>query len=741
MRLAFITSRYAPESSPASKRAGALVGSLTAAGHDLTVLTQMPNYPDPAAYEYARGSKTTEITREADGTVVWRHVPKVASKEDLVRRLAWEARFAYLASSAKKQLSNLDGVIASMPFIFNAVAARTFRIPMYLDLRDLTWEYVRFAGRAPMKRLGSAALRSVALSAFRAAQGASTTSESQRRYLIENGVAASKVHFAPNGVSEKLIEDLTRRNASFASANGHGPARVAYAGLHGYIQGIGFAVEAVAKERADEMELHLYGDGVDREALAERSRAFSNVRVHGYVPYDGYLDAVASADIMVVTLRHEAESAMPSKLLEYMAAGKPILFAGIGEGAQAIRESGSGLVTPFGDEARFRECLRELVRDPAARRQMGASGLAWVKRHRVRERVNEGWVEAIENAIEGRLAGWGKVRPLGRLASAAVHGADRSGFIRVLERASWRKPDRLAVLTYHRIAEPLDRPRFTPGTLSATPAEFSEQMEFLARDCRVLALEELLTYLRRDRTLPPRSILLTFDDGYVDFEEHAWPVLKRMGLPVTLFVPTGYPDRPEHSFWWDRLFQAIAGSRSKRILTPFGALEWSSFQDRLRCFRFLRESVKEMPHGVAMDLVGRICGELGSTRPTPSILGWSSLRTLAREGVSMGSHTRTHPMLDRVTLEEAREEIQGSIADLNRELGSAAPVFAYPAGRHNNGVARVLEEAGVQLAFTTTPGVNEVRRSNRMKLRRLHVGARTGLAGLRAQLLGLTPGR
>jgi hypothetical protein len=97
-------------------------------------------------------------------------------------------------------------------------------------------------------------------------------------------------------------------------------------------------------------------------------------------------------------------------------------------------------------------------------------------------------------------------------------------------------------------------------------------------------------------------------------------------------------------------------------------------------------------------------------------------------------------MMDRIALEEVREEIAGSFEDLKREIGPVAPVapvLAYPAGRFNRQVAGVVAQSSVELAFTTEPGVNEVRRSDRYRLRRVHVGARTGLAGLRAQLLGL----
>jgi glycosyltransferase involved in cell wall biosynthesis/peptidoglycan/xylan/chitin deacetylase (PgdA/CDA1 family) len=735
MKLAFVTSRYWPESSPGAKRAAALAASLRTAGHDVTVVTQMPNYPDPAAYEYERRGRGTRVEADPAGNTTWRFAPKIASKDDLLRRLAWEGRFAALAASARRRLPDLDGVVASVPFVFNLVAARSFRVPMWLDLRDLTWEYTRITGRNPAGRMGAGVLRWLALSGFRAAQGVSTTSEAQRRYLIERGIPSARVHLVPNGVPAGLLQDLARRRAT--ARTGGGPVRVVYAGLLGYPQGLGFAVDVFEQGGLGDVALHLYGDGVDRSALAVRCRlrGLANVEVHGHVSHDDYLDAIAGADILYASLRPEAESAMPSKILEYMAAGRPVLFAGSGEAADVVRAAGAGIAVPYGDREALRASLRELSSDPATRRLLGENGRRWVEANRVRERVNEAWVEAIERAIEGRLSVWGTAPRLTRLASAATLGSERSGFTRLLERSWGRRPDRLAVLTYHRVAEPEERPCPTPGTLSATPAEFAEQMEFLARSYRVLAVQDLLNILRKDRPLPPRTVLLTFDDGYGDFEEHAWPVLRRLGLPVTLFVPTGFPDRPERTFWWDRLFQAIARARGGRADTAAGRLEWSSFRDRVRCFRRLRELVKELPHGAAMDLVDRICDELGDGHPTPRVLGWDALRALERGGVALGSHTRTHPMMDRIPLDDARAEIRGSIEDLKREVGAAAPVFAYPAGRHSDGLARVLAESGIELAFTTLPGVNEVRRSDRLRLRRVHVGARTGLAGLRAQLL------
>src|SRR6185503_20145083 len=149
------------------------------------------------------------------------------------------------------------------------------------------------------------------LSGLRAAQGISTTSIAQRRYLIDHGIPEERVRLVPNGVSRAMLDELARRSAA---PRKDGPIRIVYAGLLGYLQGLGFAVDAVGGLARRDVALHLYGDGVDRAPLAERCRArgLEHVAVRGHVPHDGYLDALAGADALLATLRPEAASAMPS---------------------------------------------------------------------------------------------------------------------------------------------------------------------------------------------------------------------------------------------------------------------------------------------------------------------------------------------------------------------------------------------------------------------------------------------
>jgi glycosyltransferase involved in cell wall biosynthesis len=173
--------------------------------------------------------------------------------------------------------------------------------------------------------------------------------------------------------------------------------------------------------RDEGIELHLYGDGVDRPRLAEycRARGLDHVHVHGFVDYEEYLRTIAGADLLLVSLRPLADTAVPSKIFEYMAAGRPVVFAGMGEGARVVEDAGAGVSVPYGDERGLADQLRELARDDALRAELGANGRAWVLRNRVREDVNRAWVEDIERAF-GSVAG---ARARGSRRPSSVIGA------------------------------------------------------------------------------------------------------------------------------------------------------------------------------------------------------------------------------------------------------------------------------------------------------------------------------
>jgi len=326
----------------------------------------------------------------------------------------------------------------------------------------------------------------------------------------------------------------------------------------------------------------------------------------------------------------------------------------------------------------------------------------------------------------------------GILKRSAIRAGSSPAFARLvelLERTDPERSDLLRVITYHRV----DWPGAVPGSyprLMVSPEVFAAQMGFIARRFRVLSMPELLAAARTGAGLPPRALLITFDDAYTDFATHAWPVLQQEALPATLFVPTAFPDDPTRVFWWDRLYHALITTHCDRVVdSPIGRLPLGTPAARETAFTRLRVHVKQQPHSVAVAWVERFSSELGVSPPATSVLGWDDLRRLAAEGVTLGCHTRTHALANRVAADELRSEAVGSRQDLEREIGPTLPIFAYPSGAFDDRAVEHLAGEGFELAFTTRRGINEWKTADRLRLRRIHVGYRTSMPFLRFQLL------
>lgn len=269
----------------------------------------------------------------------------------------------------------------------------------------------------------------------------------------------------------------------------------------------------------------------------------------------------------------------------------------------------------------------------------------------------------------------------------------------------------LRVLAYHRIAEPNSAPAVDDRNISATPSAFRQQMRYVARHCRCISMPEVLDSIERRRKLPRRAVLITFDDAYRDFADAAWPILSQLHLTATVFVPTAFPDHPERVFWWDRLHQAFMATRRIAPLdTPLGHLPMMNPQQRMSSLRAVQQYVVTVANQQAITLVDSLCEELDVEQKhfESHVMSWNQLRELRACGVTLGSHTRTHPLATRLSPEQARDEIRGSQQDLRREIGAALPIFCYPNGNHSEVVARILEQEGIRLAFTTIPSLNHL---------------------------------
>jgi peptidoglycan/xylan/chitin deacetylase (PgdA/CDA1 family) len=292
----------------------------------------------------------------------------------------------------------------------------------------------------------------------------------------------------------------------------------------------------------------------------------------------------------------------------------------------------------------------------------------------------------------------------------------------------------LRVITYHRFGNPADTPDLDPALVSATPETFVRQMEHLRRWYRPLALSDIIKAFRTGQPLPNRSVHVTVDDAYRDFREVAWPVLRRLEIPVTVFVPTAFPGQKLRSFWWDRLHRADverATSWSKRLEgvvtldrgTGNGVTHKAMLRDVLR--RLPPEMAETIMSEACVDVDSADGAELPAQASLGAVLSWDELRELQDEGVTFGAHTQHHVALPVVDLASIRQEIRRSLDDLTRELGEGPWSIAYPYGMCNPTVARIAEEEGCMLGFTCEDGLNRPGFTDPLRLRRSNITPRT----------------
>ncbi len=289
---------------------------------------------------------------------------------------------------------------------------------------------------------------------------------------------------------------------------------------------------------------------------------------------------------------------------------------------------------------------------------------------------------------------------------------------------------------YHRIADAPALRAMPPELASATPEGLERQIADLVARRPVVALADVVSARRGEHELPPGAVTVTFDDAYRDFADEAWPVFRKLGVPVTLFVATAFPGDRDRVYWWDRLDAALASANGRgQISTAAGTLALTTPDERRAAYRELSGWVGTVPDDEAMEEVERVIDELGAAPVGACVLTWDRLRELHAQGLTLASHSRTHPLLQRLPLDRAVDDVRASLADLERELGEPPlPVLAYPGGGRSPELIEALPAAGIEVGFSTEHGVNDLAEADWMDLRRLNIGPRTTPLILRAQL-------
>jgi glycosyltransferase involved in cell wall biosynthesis/peptidoglycan/xylan/chitin deacetylase (PgdA/CDA1 family) len=367
--------------------------------------------------------------------------------------------------------------------------------------------------------------------------------------------------------------------------------------------------------------------------------------------------------------------------------------------------------------------MRKFVRDNphAISWNLKRRGFANTYSNRARARMHEHPLQAVQDGALGLMLdpferySW---KTLGFVAVNAVGGArEPSAFTRTPGRFRLLKKslaplvrtktsDEPRVFMYHRFAA-------TPTRRALSAAEFRKQMTVLKQRCEIVTLSELVD--RKSRGIAERPLAaVTVDDGYADFYRIAFPILRELNIPATVFVTTGFIDRK--LFLWPDQIRALldkAGAGSFRITGVWSDTQvvlgtsaqreaaWNQLADQLVF------ATQEVRMQAVQDLSRSLGVSLSETDMLPyEAMTWTQLKELVEAGIEVGDHTYAHACLTAMSQEEARRELTKSKELLERNLRTVIRSFAFPNGTRrdcNKELIGLLEQLGYESAVLAIP--------------------------------------
>ncbi|HSH59523.1 MAG TPA: glycosyltransferase family 4 protein, partial [Acidimicrobiales bacterium] len=387
---------FPPEIGAPQARLSEMARYWAEAGDDVTVLTGMPNHPTGVVPAEYRGRLSCD--EQVDGYRVLRSWLYATPNEGVARKTI--GHLSFMVSSlvlAGRRSGPADVVMVSSPTFFSIfsawVLARTKRAKLVVEVRDL-WPAIFVELGVLKSRPIIRFLERLELAAYRAADAVVVVSDGFREHIAARGIPEAKVHTIRNGVDLDRFTPTTPDDTTTATRARLGAAPgdtlVLYLGAHGISHGLVSVADAAVKLTSELIHFAFVGEGAAKQQLREHVERLGvdNVTFLPGVPRDEVPALLAAADICLVPLRDVPlfSTFIPSKLFEFLAAGKAVVGAVRGEPAAILKEAGAVVVEPE-DATALAQAIGELAADPARRAEMGRKGRSHVEEHFDRRRL------------------------------------------------------------------------------------------------------------------------------------------------------------------------------------------------------------------------------------------------------------------------------------------------------------------------------------------------------------------
>ena len=269
------------------------------------------------------------------------------------------------------------------------------------------------------------------------------------------------------------------------------------------------------------------------------------------------------------------------------------------------------------------------------------------------------------------------------------------------------KRGRLSILIFHRVFAQPD-PIF-PQEMHAQ--RFDVLCGWLKSWFNVLPLDLAVRHLKSG-SLPARAACITFDDGYADNHDVALPILQRHGLPATFFIATGFLDGGR--MWNDTVIESVRLSASSVLdLGALGCFAIRTPQEKAVAIAAIIRQIKYMPGAERLATTEGIASTAHVQPPGNLMMTSAQVKAMRHANMQIGAHTVSHPILARLSDDQARAEMRGSKDFLEHLLGGRVGLFAYPNGKpgedYNAQSVALAQEIGFDAAVSTHWGAARAR--------------------------------
>ncbi|WP_188407446.1 polysaccharide deacetylase family protein [Agarivorans gilvus] len=266
------------------------------------------------------------------------------------------------------------------------------------------------------------------------------------------------------------------------------------------------------------------------------------------------------------------------------------------------------------------------------------------------------------------------------------------------------------MFNYHRIGNPADT-EYDPNVFSCSVDNFEQHLRFYKSNFCMLDENTLLELFRDKSYFDKPYALITFDDGYVDCFDYAFPLLLKHNLSAVFFIVTDFVDGRELA-WWDKVAYLLKNTTVKQVQLPHWSKSYpivrsniaKSIKGILKAFKddsslSIKDKVSFLEQACNVDLPQKVS----------LYLSWHQIEEMLTAGMGIGSHTLSHPILSHLSDLEQMEELASSKVKLSKALGQTPTLFSYPvgkAGTYNSVSEDLVNKLDYQLAFAFKGGVN-----------------------------------